>query len=354
MKKLLLSFAAGASLCSSAYTQNMDSVWQAHPEFISALSVNESAELYAHSGFSCLISEAINWENNNPENYKAVEVADEELIVTMVRAESENDFYGDFTVDWGIFIPGENAGNKFGYGADTLFGYVWDATQSDVVIEAEFKLSVADPTESGISTAQIRADIVDANGRVSNQSIGAGSVSSGDLDATGDWTPIEWVFASQVYDQQTSSWWEVDPKAVPVGDSVVNLRTEMSYVPLDMTRITKLAFIIDHGATTADKQPVGKEVIFNFRNIKVGDGSVNPCWCCCCDYFPSDKITRAKRINIYPVPATDVLNVPGKAAITNVFGEAVAIGVDEIDVSSLSPGIYIVTVAEGSATIIIE
>lgn len=346
MKKKLLSLALVSLLGSSSFSQDVDSIWRNNPAYEQALSVLEANDLIVHSGMSSLISNGIvRWTNRDSAYYKNVEVSsDGELTVEFERISSTSDFYGGFTADWSTFRKGN--GKKFGAGADTLYGHVWDATQSDVVISAEYKLDVSDPTGSGISTAQCRADIADANGRISNQSLGDGSVVSGDLDATGEWTPIEWHFSDLVYDQYTGNWWELNPNEVPVNGSTVNFRTTMTYVPLNMTRIVELAFIVDHGATSADKQPVGKQVTFTFRNMCVGDCSFNV------ELVGGEK--TAEDLGIYPIPASDILYVPGEASISNILGQKVASGFNSVDVSELPAGMYTVTVKDGSATIMVD
>lgn len=346
MKKTLLLVCTAIILRITSFSQNADSIWAANPQFAEAVSVNEK-DIIERCGIVELISSYGNWEVSKPEYYQIDLISSpEDLKVRFVRSDSLNS-YGNLSVNWGTFLEGANAGNKFGDGADTLSGYVWDATSSDVVINAEYKLEVVDPTGSGISTASIKAEVVDANGRVAD-AIGHGYIEIKNLDATDEWTPIEWLFGDQVYDQFSSSWWELNPEAVPVGDSIVNYREEMTYVPLNMTRIIGLNFTIDHGATSAERQPIGKEVIFHFRDLTVGTGRV------ICYLLDNNADDSSEPLGIYPIPASQVLNVPGHATLFTMLGEAVATGVDVVDVSELPAGMYIVTVAEGAATIIIE
>lgn len=349
MRKSLLSLAAVTVLGTAAFAQDVDSIWAANPDFATGVTVAER-NIIELSGIQGLISPEGGWKKNH-DMYTGLEMADGEMTVSFKRLDTGSDFYGDFTADWGKFTDADgvaSTNNKFtavNGAKDTLYGKVWNATLSDVVINAEYKLEVTDPTGAGISTASCRADVVDANARVGNAT-GHGTIEQNDLDATTEWTPIEWLFDDQVYDQYTGTWWEITPGTVTVADTTADFRAVMTYVPLNMTRITKLAFIIDHGATSTDKQPIGKEVVFTFKNFTVGDASGS--------LVSADEPVTASDLGIYPVPATDVVNVPGDAIITTLLGQVVATGTDAIDVTGLPAGVYTVTVDGGSANIIVE
>jgi len=364
MRKSLLSLAVASLIGSAAFAQDIDSLWAANPDFATAVSVAERVNgIVELSGISDLLIDEGGWTKNH-DRYKGLEIDEGVMTVSFKRTEypdgpdgaADPDMWGDFTADWAHFTNAdaalaetEQSNHKFTEyeGArDTLYGKVWNATLSDAVINAEYKLEVIDPSGAGITTASCRADLVDANARVGNASGGVlGTIEQNDLEATTEWTDIEWLFADQVYDQYTGDWWEVKPGAVTIADTLADFRTIMTYVPLEMTRITKLAFIIDHGAT-AEKQPLNKEVVFTFRNFTVGDATG--------DLVAVEKTATAADLGVYPTVTSTVVNVPGEAVVSTLLGQAVASGVDAVDVSGLTAGVYTVTVEGGSATIIVE
>lgn len=310
---------------------------------------------------------------------------------------TEGDNYADIsfqTFDWrgtsGFKFP--HLAEEAGETVDTLGGMFVDMEPNEAVT-VSFKAKVTTAQDS----AQIRVDLVDANGRQGNGKLKADyqNTQRVNIKPTDGWVDVNLKYAFNMFDYYSGAYWGSNTgmwdgvgKVIggnkkpanewgaegtylwaPKGDTIYKREiAQEEVIPVSNRTIGKIMFIVDD----AKQGVVGEQVLVEIKDLVIGSVDKAVSYVSFDEatttlaYNPdnamlvanlagkqlqsmvSSKEVDAKTITVYPNPATNVINVEGEATVY-ANGVAVATGNGTVDVSALKSGFYIVKTAKGSA-----
>lgn len=279
---------------------------------------------------------------------------------------------------------------KDGVNVDTLTGMFVDMSIDDQVV---MNLTVRTDED-----CVLRIDLVDANGRQGNGKAPADYQNSVNLElkAADGWQTKEITWSAPMFDYYSPNFWGVT-NGIGKGDAplwaadgdTLKLSIEKG-IPVSMQTISKIQMIVDDGNLT-NPGDVGSTKTVEIKDLSLGMVSDDmPSFMAVTDkniasgaikYDPKNAVlVRARQdiefgpsifpttpapsetvsveetatIDVYPNPASDVINVEGEATVSTLAGSVVATGVGSVDVSALAAGTYVVKTSEGSAVISVK
>ncbi len=311
-------------------------------------------------------------------------IVDNKLVIKSTRLKA-GDNWQDITLQFTSWVGGSE--KKFGAVADTMVGQFIDLT-GNVVLSAKIETNIA---------CKLRFDLIDANGNISNSKTSQDTILSGvadyytfrfDEDSLMNWYGGDMWGTENGRNNPSQLYFNKED-----GDSVKVSLPGGKYVPVDLSKIVKIALVVNDAAAGATIGKIDDEVIITISELVIGeqktpttfvpydatatsspvvfvpanvkkvpypskfdiyDGGTLPTFLMGVP-VSDELVASTSSLVVYPNPAKGQINVNEFATITTELGIATGIsGEGVLDIASLTHGIYYVVSTTGSVKLIVE